>query len=190
MLTLTAKSNAGEIARGLRAVTRGLVGPGTPQGARAIIGREGLKHIRRHFTESKDPEGRRWKRLKYPRKRGSRAAAKPLENTGHLRDSIDFQPSGTGGKFRTDVPYARIHDEGGKTRAHEIRPRKKGGMLAFQWKGRLRFFKSVQHPGSVIDQRKFMGLGRAEQEAIAGEIEDWFVRTISAGGLSVKRGRG
>ena len=46
-------------------------------------------------------------------------------------------------------------------RPHIIRPRKPGGTLVFFWKGKLRFFKSVNHPGN----RPYRFLSRSRNRA-------------------------
>jgi phage gpG-like protein len=53
----------------------------------------------------------------------------------------------------TDRPYAAIHQLGGQTRAHIIRPKFKG---ALHWGGKGGpVVKSVNHPGSKIPPRPF-----------------------------------
>lgn len=54
-----------------------------------------------------------------------------------------------------DVKYAAIHEFGGKTRAHDIFP-KKADALSFMMGGRRVFAKVVHHPGSQMPERSFM----------------------------------
>jgi phage gpG-like protein len=54
-----------------------------------------------------------------------------------------------------DVPYAAIHEYGGRTPPHVIEP-VKGKALAFMMGGKQVFFRKVNHPGSVMPQRSFM----------------------------------
>lgn len=54
------------------------------------------------------------------------------------------------------VPYARIHEFGGKTRPHDIRPRNKLA-LKFMGRGGETFAKVVHHPGSNIPARPYLG---------------------------------
>lgn len=63
-----------------------------------------------------------------------------------------------------DVKYGAIHEYGGKTRAHEILP-KKGNVLAFMIGGRMVFAKRVNHPGSVMPERSFMRSSFGEMRA-------------------------
>jgi phage gpG-like protein len=83
--------------------------------------------------------------------------------SNRLRSSIRFQVQSSGDKFAlimgTDVPYAAIHEFGGITKPHEIRPKRKG-FLAFQKGGEWRFTrKAIQHPGSKIPARPFLRPG-------------------------------
>lgn len=55
-----------------------------------------------------------------------------------------------------DVPYAAIHEFGGKTQPHIIEP-KKASVLAFAGgDGGMVFARRVNHPGSVMPERSFM----------------------------------
>lgn len=75
--------------------------------------------------------------------------------TGQLNDSINYRLLGQDGvEIGSPMEYAAIHQLGGKTKAHEIRPRNKKA-LAF---GGL-VVKSVNHPGSVIPARPFLPVG-------------------------------
>ena len=57
----------------------------------------------------------------------------------------------------SEVPYARIHEKGGTTSAHEILPKKSGGVLVFRGaEGNLVFAKKVNHPGSNIPARPYL----------------------------------
>ena len=56
---------------------------------------------------------------------------------------------GTGIGGKQTVPYARIQDQGGTTKAHMIYA-KPGKVLAFSWKGKDTFLSHVHHPGSKI----------------------------------------
>lgn len=82
--------------------------------------------------------------------------------------------------FSRGVPYARIHEYGGQTRAHTILPRN-ASVLAFMGRdGKMVFARKVNHPGSNIPERSFMRSTLAEQRleiigairsAVAGEVE-------------------
>jgi len=53
------------------------------------------------------------------------------------------------------VPYAAIHEFGGRTPAHIIEARN-AKALAFMMGGQLVFFRRVHHPGSNIPERSYM----------------------------------
>lgn len=54
-----------------------------------------------------------------------------------------------------DVPYAGIHEFGGRTNAHLIVP-KKASVLAFTSAGKQLFAARVNHPGSTMPERSYM----------------------------------
>ncbi len=102
--------------------------------------------------------------------------------TGALRRSIQSDVRETadgirGVVFSTgDVKYARIHEFGGKTRAHIIEPRK-AQALAFMMGGKMVFAKRVNHPGSVMPERSFLRSSLEDmREEIRRELTDGIVR--------------
>ena len=107
--------------------------------------------------------------------------------SGDLRASVfamlPVEDTGTGvvGTVRQsgDVKYGAIHEFGGKTPAHVI-VATKAKALAFMWGGKQVFFKSVNHPGSVMPERSFMrsALGEMRDEAIR-EMTDAVKRGMS-----------
>lgn len=65
--------------------------------------------------------------------------------------------------FSRGLPYARIQEYGGQTRAHTILP-KNASVLAFMGKdGKMVFARKVNHPGSNIPGRSYMRSTLAEQ---------------------------
>ncbi|WP_158780715.1 phage virion morphogenesis protein [Pantoea sp. BAV 3049] len=103
-----------------------------------------------------------WKELKY-------RDGKPLQLTGRLHNSIQPWSDNDRAVVGTNVVYARIHQMGGQTRPHVIRPRNK---KALYFNGR--FAGKVNHPGSKIDARPFLSLTDEDyaliREAIIGHI--------------------
>ncbi len=70
------------------------------------------------------------------------------------------------------VAYARIHEFGGQTKAHEI-VAKNGKMLHFVSGGLDIFRKSVHHPGSKMPERSYLRSSLFEtREQIARKIEE------------------
>jgi phage gpG-like protein len=77
--------------------------------------------------------------------------------SGRLRQSLHaFAPEVSGqnvsNSIGDNVVYARIHEFGGRTSAHDIRP-KTAKALRFPLGGRMAFAKVVHHPGSDIPAR-------------------------------------
>lgn len=95
-------------------------------------------------------------------------AGKILQNTRRLMSSIDSDADNNMAVVGTNVVYARIHNEGGKTRPHVIRPRYKQA-LAFN--GRV--VKKVNHPGSVIPERRFLSLTESDHDTINHTIQGY-----------------
>jgi phage gpG-like protein len=78
-----------------------------------------------------------------------------LKKSGRLSTSMRLKVGPHSATVSTDAPYAAIHQFGGKTKPHVIRP-KFGKALAFTAKkfGKI-VVKSVNHPGSNIPARPF-----------------------------------
>lgn len=110
--------------------------------------------------------------------------------TGALRRSIDQRVSEDahsvmGEVFSSgDVKYARIHEFGGKTRAHDIFP-KKADALSFMMGGRQVFAKVVHHPGSQMPERSFM---RSSLREMATTIQREMKEAVIAGLQQAQRG--
>lgn len=101
----------------------------------------------------------RWKKRRNPNARGSL-----LVVTGTLRRSIQASETPDGVRFTSNVPYATIHNEGGKgtvtVRQHQ---RKR--------KGKTHTVK--QHMRTVkMPQRQFVGDGKETQRIIQDVIDD------------------
>ncbi|MFT4464754.1 MAG: phage virion morphogenesis protein [Sodalis sp. (in: enterobacteria)] len=80
-------------------------------------------------------------------------AGKILQQSGRLAASIDSDADNDQAVVGTNVVYARIHQQGGTTRPHVIRPRYK---KALTFNGRV--VKNVNHPGSTIPAQPFLSL--------------------------------
>ena len=101
-----------------------------------------------------------WKALQY-------RDGKPLMKTGRLHASIEPFADNDQAVVGTNLVYARIHQKGGKTRPHIIRPRDK---KALYFNGR--FARQVNHPGSDIPARPFLSLTEDDNDAIRQAIID------------------
>lgn len=77
--------------------------------------------------------------------------------TGRLRASIDALQDGVGrALIGSPVVYAAIHEFGGKTSPHVIRPRKAKYLRFIGASGNPVYAKSVRHPGSNIPPRPYL----------------------------------
>ena len=81
--------------------------------------------------------------------------------SGRLKRSIqgEVRDDGyriTGSVFSAgDVPYAGIHEFGGRTSPHDIFP-VKAQALSFMMNGKRVFAKHVRHPGSLMPERSYL----------------------------------
>lgn len=114
------------------------------------------------------PDGSPWQPPKSPNPKRIRT----LTVTGHLRDNIRSQLMGNNAVMvGTDKEYAAIHQVGGRTAAHVIMPRRKKAL-----KTPYGLFKKVNHPGSVIPARPFLGVSEANSTEILGMINDYIAK--------------
>lgn len=93
--------------------------------------------------------GHRWKESSRVKESGGQT----LINTSRLRNSINYRADRDSVEVGTNVTYAAIHQLGGQTSPHVIRP--KNGK-ALYWPGAAHPVKSVNHPGSKIPARPFL----------------------------------
>lgn len=92
----------------------------------------------------------RWK----PSERARKDGGTTLQDSGQLAASITTEVGAHYATIGSNKPYAAIHQFGGKTRPHTIRPTK-GKVLAFGG----RFARQVNHPGSDIPARPYLPIG-------------------------------
>lgn len=132
------------------------------------IGQAVVSETVQRFSKEQAPDGSRWEQSVRAKEEGG----KTLTDRGHLRDSITYSLSATGVEVGTDMVYAAIHQFGGKTAPHVIRPTEKKAWKfgnVFAKFGNV-FAKKVNHPGSVIPARPFLGVGKKERAAILDEM--------------------
>jgi len=132
------------------------------------IGDRVVEQTKRRFEAGGPaPDGTPWKSPKTPNPKRIRT----LTVSGHLRDSMHFELRGQNTVvIGSNRVYAAIHQLGGTTKAHIIRPRNKGGLF---WPGAKHPMKSVRHPGSVIPARPFLGLSTANSNELLGLINEY-----------------
>lgn len=130
------------------------------------IGDRIVEQTKRRFEDGGPaPDGTPWKDPKTPNPKRVRT----LTVSGHLRDSIRSQMMGRNAVMvGTDKEYAAIHQMGGRTAASVILPRRKKAL-----KTPYGLFKKVNHPGSVIPARPFLGVSAENSREILDMINDY-----------------
>lgn len=103
--------------------------------------------------------------------------AKILQSSGALLSSISQQSDASSAQVGSKLKYAAIHQFGGKTAAHVIRPRRK---KALAWAAGRHPVKSVNHPGSVIPARPFLHLTAGDEQKIIQTVEDYLRDALGA----------
>lgn len=115
----------------------------------AAVGNLAVKSVKQNFRVGGRPN--RWAE---PEK----AKGKPMIGSGVLMRSINYKVDNdeSGVTIMTGKQkYAAILHFGGKTPAHEIRPKNKSA-LSFTWKGVPVIYGKVNHPGSLFKPRPYM----------------------------------
>lgn len=97
-----------------------------------------------------------------------------LQDSGRLAASITRSFDATTARVGTNLVYARIHQFGGRTKAHVIRAKNKKALYT-PFGPR----KSVQHPGSNIPARPFLSLTETDLRRI-GRAGEAFLRGLIA----------
>lgn len=147
-----------ELRRALRTAERHLV---NLRPAWAQVGEHMLRSVDKNF----DAEGRptKWEPLN-SQYAAQRKPGKIMTLSARLRRSITYQAAGTGVVVGTNVIYARILQEGGRTRPHTITARR---AKALKIPG-IGFRKSVRHPGSNVPARPYL-MTQDEDLQVVGE---------------------
>lgn len=126
-------------------------------------------------------EGRpHWIGLKYPRKDGKGGKLLQRSSAGLASSVQQFHTGDTAGVGSNKV-YAAIHQLGGQTKPHEIKPKNKKA-LAFN--GRV--VKKVNHPGSKIPARPYLpidGASNLQPQAVAAimSVTNVYLQSVFGG---------
>ena len=144
------------------------------------VGEELVQSTKERFDAQRDPEGRPWQRLKPSTvwgkalsKRSFSGARRILRDSGQLQDTIHYQADGDQVLIGSNRVYAAIHQFGGQTKAHTIRPKNK---KALAWPGAAHPVKSVRHPGSKIPARPFLGMSERDKTRILEIAADYMAK--------------
>ncbi len=142
----------------------------TPEFIRRLPGigkTEGLRFIADNF-EAEGFEKKPGVYEKWPAKKTENARKKTLmgeKRGGSLKRGWgkDTRANTSQVEFTNSLPYAGIHNEGGKIAAHDIFPSEKKALST-----PYGVFRKVKHPGSDIPQRQMIG----DSEALTKRIEE------------------
>lgn len=142
-----------------------------------VIGARLENSTKHRFETETDPSGEPWKPSQPSYRRGPAPGGignpnrgQTLTETGRLRASITHNVRGGDTvEVGTNVAYAAIHQFGGKTPPRTIRPRNK---KALSWPGARHPVKSVQHPGSKVPARPFLGISSGDSAAIVRIVSE------------------
>lgn len=97
-----------------------------------------------------------------------------LQASGRLAASITASSDDTTARVGTNLVYGRIHQFGGRTRAHVIRAKNKKALYT-PFGPR----KQVNHPGSVIPARPFLALTERDLRKIERRGENYLKGLIA-----------
>lgn len=107
---------------------------------------------------------------------GTKAGAAKHKKTGLLEESVylkEIQTSNRSYNIEVGHDGDLLRREAGvdysrfvlfKTRPHTIVPKKPGGVLSFEWKGKRWFLKFVKHPGYVGDNYMYAATENAVKQ--------------------------
>lgn len=151
---------------------------GQLENRRALMGRlAGVMH--RAVEDNFESQGRpAWQEL-HPgtiegRRKSGTWPGQILQRSGQLAASITPYHDDSQAVVGTNVAYAAIHQFGGQTKPHVIKPRYKralafGGVIVRQ----------VQHPGSKIPARPFLVLTPEDGQDLVEEAQDYLREQIN-----------
>ncbi len=136
------------------------------------------EHLRRstegRFRDQRGPDEQKWKPVSAARK-AVKKNPKTLTESGRLRDSITWLATAGAVEVGTNVLYGAIHQLGGLTAAHTIRPKR---AKALAWPGGRHPVASVRHPGSTVPARPFLGASAPDREEILAILADHLARAL------------
>lgn len=148
-----------------------------------ILGIEGKEHFKESFQNEgfTDKALVKWPDIKESTKkrkqRQNESSPKILTNEGHLGDSVDYNSDyGKGAAvFGSDLPYAQVHNEGGKVKKparSELfkRNRKNNRFAPGTTAGRGFTFKESS---SDMPKRQFIGASEVLEKKVVDQIEDY-----------------
>ena len=136
------------------------------------IGQSLVTSVIDRFERERGPGGAPWKTSA----RAGREGGRTLSDSGRLRASITHRAGRDSVEVGTNVAYAAIHQFGGKTAPRTIRPRNK---KALYWPGARHPVAQVNHPGSTIPARPFLGIDEDDRASILRIVSRAIERAVS-----------
>ena len=134
---------------------------GDTQALMESVGEALVSGTLKRFDAEKDPEGQPWE----PSGRAQEDGGQTLTDSGRLRRSIEFAATSDKVMVGSNLPYARIHQLGGK-----ITP-KKAKKLVFKGRGG----KKVAVDKVTMPARPFLGVSEEDMQ----EVRDTFADFLS-----------
>lgn len=113
----------------------------------------------RRFEIEAGPGDVPWKKSR----RAAREGGQTLTDSGRGRASITHNVLADGVEWGTNVPYLAVHQAGARTPPRTIRPKRR---KALYWPGAAHPVAKVNHPGSVIPARPFLGVDERDRATI------------------------
>lgn len=138
------------------------------------IGEYLIQTIDERFTNQEDPDGNSWAELNDDYKE-TKKHQKILTESSELRQSYIYRASNNEVIAGSNLIYAGIHQFGGKTKAHQIRPKYKKALF---WSGATSPVAYVNHPGSDIPARPVLGLNAADKKEILIILREHYMMAL------------
>ncbi len=128
------------------------------------IGMYAVQSTQQRFEDGQAPNGAYW----LPSERSAEDGGQPLNDQGHLRDSITYDADSAGLEWGSAMPYAAVHQEGVL-----IMPKDPGGYLVFRAGDGFVRVKSV-----VIPARPYLGLNNEDERAIQEIAKEYMAEPL------------
>ncbi len=125
----------------------------------ASIGDALVSGTSKRFEKGEAPDGTAWE----PSRRAQEAGGQTLVDTAALMKSIDYAATTDTVMVGTNLPYARIHQEGGT-----IRPKNKKSLRFKTPGGKVIFAKQVDIPA-----RPYLGVSKADMDEVRATMADF-----------------
>lgn len=138
------------------------------------IGEYLVRSTQDRFDAQESPEGQRWQSVD-PVTWALKRIKKILTESSGLRDSVVYQANDDNVVWGSNVIYSRIHQLGGRTRAHDIRAKSGKGLM---FPGLSHPVKVVHHPGSIIPARPYLGISTTDVGEILDRIHDYLGEAV------------